>query len=70
MLVTGATGLVGANLTRALLAQGRTVRAVVHENLDPKKALQMYKDLGGTITHVKNAVRKASVKMPKKGKKK
>ena len=29
-LVTGASGLVGANLVRTLLAQGRSVRALIH----------------------------------------
>lgn len=32
MLVTGASGLVGANLVRALLAEGRAVRAMVHRD--------------------------------------
>lgn len=31
-VVTGATGHIGANLTRALLAQGRPVRALLHVN--------------------------------------
>ncbi len=31
-VVTGATGHIGANLVRALLAQGRSVRALVHVN--------------------------------------
>jgi len=32
VVVTGATGHVGANLMRALLAQGRPVRALIHKN--------------------------------------
>ena len=31
-LITGASGLVGANLVRVLLAQGHTVRAMVHSD--------------------------------------
>ena len=67
-------GAVGVDMGRNIFQSGKpvamiqAVRAVVHENLDPKKALEMYKDLGGTITRVKNAVRKATVKLPKKGK--
>ncbi len=30
IVITGASGLVGGNLVRALLAQGRPVRALVH----------------------------------------
>ncbi len=30
VVVTGATGHIGANLVRTLLAQGRPVRAVIH----------------------------------------
>jgi len=32
VVITGASGLVGGNLVRALLAQGRTVRALVHQD--------------------------------------
>ena len=32
IVVTGASGLVGGNLVRALLAQGRSVRALVHRD--------------------------------------
>ena len=32
IVITGASGLVGGNLVRALLAQGRTVRALVHHD--------------------------------------
>ena len=32
IIVTGASGLVGGNLVRALLAQGRTVRALIHHD--------------------------------------
>lgn len=32
LLITGASGLVGANLVRALLAQGRNVRALIHHD--------------------------------------
>jgi dihydroflavonol-4-reductase len=35
-LVTGATGLVGNNVVRALLADGRTVRVMARENVDPR----------------------------------
>jgi len=34
----------------------QAVRGVVHENLNPKAAFQMYRDLGGTVTHVENPV--------------
>ena len=67
-------GAVGVDMGRNIFQSGnpiamiQAVRAVVHKNLDPAKALEMYKDLGGTVTHVKNAVRKASV-APKKTKK-
>ena len=48
ILVTGASGHVGANLVRALLAQGRPVRALIQDMVaavavkgegDPKAAL-------------------------------
>ena len=32
IVVTGASGLVGGNLVRALLAEGRPVRALVHHD--------------------------------------
>ena len=60
-------GAVGVDMGRNIFQSGnpvamiQAVRAVVHENLDPKKAFQMYRDLGGTVTHVENPVRKASV---------
>lgn len=41
VLVTGASGLVGANLTRALLAQGRGVRALVHEDRRALEGLEV-----------------------------
>ena len=69
-------GAVGVDMGRNIFQSGKpeamiqAVRAVVHENLDPKKALQMYKDLGGVVTRVKNPVRKAQVKTTKKTKKK
>ena len=37
IVITGASGLVGGNLVRALLAQGRPVRALVHHD---RRALQ------------------------------
>jgi dihydroflavonol-4-reductase len=36
ILVTGATGLVGNNVTRRLLAQGRAVRVLVRAHCDPR----------------------------------
>ncbi len=41
VVVTGATGHVGANLVRALLAQGRRVRALVHVNRRPLEGLDV-----------------------------
>ncbi|GAP15767.1 nucleoside-diphosphate-sugar epimerase [Longilinea arvoryzae] len=41
VLVTGASGLVGANLTRALLKQGRDVRALVHEDRRALEGLEV-----------------------------
>lgn len=39
--ITGASGLVGGNLVRALLAQGRTVRALVHHDQEALKGLDI-----------------------------
>jgi putative autoinducer-2 (AI-2) aldolase len=62
-------GAVGVDMGRNIFQSGKpvamiqAVRAVVHQNLDPKKAFEMYRDLGGTVTKVKNPVRKAQIKM-------
>ena len=40
-LVTGASGHIGANLVRSLLAQGRPVRALVHRNVRPLEGLDI-----------------------------
>jgi len=40
-VVTGASGHVGVNLIRGLLARGRTVRALVHNNRQPLEALDI-----------------------------
>jgi dihydroflavonol-4-reductase len=47
VLVTGATGLLGNNLARALLAQGRTVRALVRDPATPRSL----EDLDVEIVH-------------------
>jgi dihydroflavonol-4-reductase len=41
IVITGASGLVGGNLVRALLAQGRTVRALVHHDRRALDGLQV-----------------------------
>jgi len=52
IVVTGASGLVGGNLVRALLAQGRSVRALVHHD---RRALEGYivlPDLHNSISKI------------------
>ncbi len=41
IVVTGASGLVGANMVRALLAQGHTVRALVHHDRRAVQGLEV-----------------------------
>ena len=56
---------------RAAFKQSGAIEVEEMEELfDAAKAFEMYKDLGGTVTHIKNPVRKATVKAAKKGKKK
>jgi len=46
IVVTGASGLVGANMLRALLAQGHTVRALVHRDQRAVQGLQVERVAG------------------------
>lgn len=41
ILITGATGHIGANLVRTLLAQGHNIRALVHQNRGPVDGLDI-----------------------------
>jgi len=50
ILVTGASGLVGANLVRALLEQGRDVRALVHEDRRALSGLDL-ETVSGDLRH-------------------
>ena len=49
VVVTGAAGHVGANLIRALLAQGRPVRALVHVNRQVVEGLEAVEVIEGDI---------------------
>jgi len=45
-IVTGASGHVGANLVRSLIAQGRDVRVLVHRNSQPLEGLDVERTRG------------------------
>jgi uncharacterized protein YbjT (DUF2867 family) len=46
IVVTGASGLVGANMVRALLAQGLKVRALVHHDRRALQGLEVEQAVG------------------------
>ncbi len=51
IVIAGATGNLGGRITRAILGQGGTVRAIVRRNSDPDK-VEALRKLGATIAEV------------------